>query len=69
MMTEDEIVREVGKCFRCFGGDTSEMTDNPLAYAFAKEPLMFNFGVNVTDVVQFVIKLYSTKVEEPIGER
>lgn len=52
--SEDEIVAAVGQNFRTFGGGRDSST-NPLAHALKDQPLQFAAGVDVRDVVQFVL--------------
>jgi hypothetical protein len=48
------ITTLVGRCFRTFGGGQGS-DDNPLAAALKDNPLMFAAGVDVAQVVTFVI--------------
>lgn len=52
-----DIVQRVGVQFRTFGGGrTSEF--NPIAAALKDKPPMFAAGVDVRDVVEFVVGAY-----------
>lgn len=49
----EDIVAEVGKNFRTFGGG-SVSNDNPISAAMKDRPAVFAAGVDVMDVVEFV---------------
>jgi hypothetical protein len=51
----DQIVRVIAQNFRCFGG--GQFTEgNPLSVALQNNPPQFAAGVDVRDVVLFVLK-------------
>lgn len=50
----DKIVAGIGENFRTFGGDRAP-GNNPIAHATQGKPLMFAMGVDVGEVVKFVI--------------
>ena len=56
----DYIVTAIGEHFRTFGGgeDVSN-TNNPVSMAMADKPLMFAAGVDVKEVVVFVLQACS----------
>jgi hypothetical protein len=54
-MLAEKIAEKIAQEFRCFGGNQGR-TDNPVAHALDKGPLVFAGGVNVLDVVRFVIR-------------
>lgn len=53
----DEIVAEIGTRFRTFGGKTEKpkSVSNPLDAWMATSPLTFALGVDVRQVVEFVL--------------
>ena len=54
--TVEEIVKKVKKQFRTFGGgEKDNPMGNPIVAAMEDKPLMFAMGVNVEEVVNFVI--------------
>ncbi len=56
-----KIVEAVGDNFRTFGNGKESSWGNPLAAAFEDKPLMFAAGVNVREVVEFVLALTKEK--------
>lgn len=50
-----EIVNAIVKNFRCFGGGQGT-AGNPIAHALKDRPPVFAAGVDVEDVVRFVIQ-------------
>lgn len=54
----NEIVKGIAARFRCFGKGTRP-SNNPIAYALEDEPTQFAAGVNVKEVVDYVIKRLS----------
>lgn len=50
-----EIVDEVCNWFRVFGGGEVRSFNNPIAHALKDSKPMFAAGVNVEDVVRFVL--------------
>ena len=59
MNDTDRIVKAIRGQFRTFGGDEDvKSSNNPISIAMADEPLMFAAGVDVKDVVLFVIHAY-----------
>lgn len=50
-----EIVRKIGKRFRCFGVG-QPICNNPVAVALKDAPLQFAAGVDAATVVAFVLK-------------
>lgn len=56
--TRAEIVTAVTKRFRCFGGGRTEGAEwNPLVSVLADDPPTFAAGVDVEDVVTFVMRM------------
>ncbi len=51
---EENITRAVGARFPTFGGGQTSMF-NPIVNATADKPLMFAAGVDVADVVRFIV--------------
>lgn len=52
----DEITAEVVKNFRCFGGNRDvSKSNNPISIAMQDTPAQFAAGVNVKDVVEFIL--------------
>lgn len=57
MTKTDQIVLACQKQFRTFGGCRSAHgTNNPVAYAMEGGPATFALGVDVRDVVEFVVR-------------
>ena len=55
--TVARISHAVGQHFRCFGGGrTDGAAFNPLVTWLEEAPLQFALGVNVQDVVRFVLE-------------
>lgn len=58
-MTKDEIIVylmiSIGKNFRTFGGGDRDTHNNPLAVALKDIPLQFAAGVDVKEVVEFIL--------------
>lgn len=52
----DQIVNHVAKHFRCFGAGTESNLGNPLSAAMKDKPPCFALGVDVQEVVEFVLK-------------
>jgi hypothetical protein len=50
------ITRDVARKFRCFGAGSPTDTSNPIAAALAEQPTAFAAGVDVADVVRFVLE-------------
>ena len=51
------ITAEVGASFRCFGGGRTYGAEwNPLVAALKDEPLQFAAGIDVAEVVRFVLE-------------
>jgi hypothetical protein len=50
------IVREIARRFRTFGGGEVRDASNPISHWTKDEPITFAMGVNVADVVRFVIE-------------
>lgn len=50
----EQIIVAIGRQFPTFGGDKI-MDGNPVSVALSKKPLMFAAGVDVRDVVGFVL--------------
>lgn len=56
-MNHDEIVAAIGQHFRTFGGGRTEGVEwNPLVSTLKDEPMQFAAGVDVSDVVRFVLR-------------
>jgi hypothetical protein len=55
-----EIVRDVARTFPSFGGDRGAK-GNPIAAAMQNEPPSFALGVDVEQVVRFVLESAYTK--------
>lgn len=51
----ERIVKAVAKKFRSFGNGQAT-ADNPVAEAFKSKPAMFALGVDIEEVVRFVLK-------------
>jgi hypothetical protein len=62
MPDTDVIVIEIGKHFRTFGGGR-DSADNPVAHALKDEPLQFAAGVDVQEVVLFVLGAVGAQIE------
>lgn len=60
IMTKDELITyltiRVGKQFRSFGGGRGGNGMNPLAEALKDSPLQFAAGVDVKEVIEFIMK-------------
>lgn len=50
-----EIVRRIGCQFRTFGGGRVRDESNPIAVALKDRPLQFAAGIDVAEVVHFVL--------------
>lgn len=57
----DEIVASVAQNFRCFGRGLARVTGNPIAEWTQNEPPQFALGVDVGDVVRFVLVRADTR--------
>ncbi len=55
MTRVQRIAVKVGVRFPCFGGGEIRTQNNPLAFALRNDPLQFAAGVDVTEVVKFVL--------------
>jgi hypothetical protein len=51
----DELIAKVGENFRTFGGGQVTVSSNPLAHALKDKPLQFAAGVDVSQVVTFIV--------------
>lgn len=49
------LTDKVGANFRCFGGGYYN-PDNPISIALAENPLRFAAGVDVAEVIEFILK-------------
>ncbi len=49
------LVISIGKNFRTFGGGDRNTHNNPMAVALKDEPLQFAAGVDVKEVVEFIL--------------
>ncbi len=54
-MTVQEIVAEVAETFPSFGQGSVATYNNPIATALAERPPMFAMGVDIEQVVRFVL--------------
>lgn len=54
-MSIDEITKEVAKSFSCFGKGSNPQS-NPLSVALERKPPTFALGVDVREVVLFVLE-------------
>lgn len=61
MNTVTDIVLEITKNFRTFGGGATSF-NNTISAALKDEPPQFAMGVDVEDVVAFVIEKYEEEV-------
>lgn len=55
----DAITSAIAEKFRTFGGGASSSWGNPIAMALANEPAQFAAGVDVKEVVKFVLSQVS----------
>jgi hypothetical protein len=55
-LTAEEITKRIPKRFRCFGGGHISDVGNPISHALKDSPLQFALGVDVADVVAFVLE-------------
>jgi hypothetical protein len=54
------ITEDVAREFRCFGAGSPADTSNPIAAALADKPAAFAAGVDVAEVVRFVLERAAT---------
>lgn len=54
-MTEDQLVDAVSGAFRTFGGGRVGSGENPISAVLAGEPPSFAAGVDVREVVRFIM--------------
>ena len=59
-MSVAKITELVGHSFRSFGGGKGS-NNNPIAEALKDKPFQFAAGVDIREVVKFVIKKYNSK--------
>ena len=52
-----EIAKLTAKKFRSFGGERMADDDNPIAAAMKDKPAQFAMGVNIEEVVRFVLSM------------
>lgn len=53
----DQVVAAVTQKFNCFGGGNNRHAQwNPISAAFKDKPAMFAAGVDVREVVEFVLQ-------------
>lgn len=52
----EAITRKIGERFHTFGGGRTPTPGNPIAAALKDRPLIFAAGVDVADVVRFVLE-------------
>ena len=56
MNQAQRIAAKVGGNFRCFGGGDVRTASNPISHALKDAPLQFAGGVDVEEVVAFILK-------------
>lgn len=58
-----DIVHDISGRFRTFGGGREPTDGNPIAHALKNHPLQFAAGVDVLDVVLFVLDRAGVKAK------
>lgn len=53
--TRRELVEKIAQKFRCFGGGKKSSWENPISKALENKPPQFAMGVDVREVVDFVL--------------